>query len=929
MMRNLSTPYSAMNRRGSSSSGIGASGPPPLASSQQARYKGLLSTPGMVKFSAWKRETDIPRTDPMMRNLSTPYSAMNRRGSSSSGIGASGPPPLASSQQARYKGLLSTPGMVKFSAWKRETDIPRLYFHDFLLAKIKEKDPNKVWLKDVSLGRTETYGRVAGSVSKIASGLTKLGFGKRDVVCMCCSNYVEYWLLALAAWKCGGCVMPVNCEIDMDVLEEQLTEAKPKIVVCDDFNYEDILDVVDGNELIKHVIVIGSEGKAQGCIPVNDLFEDDEKTPPPRLDLSLDNDTVYLPFTSASSGYSAGIMHTHKSLMSWFYSPDGAANHYLDQMMGENIACGNWFFHLSGFYTVALAAIYGVSVFTLSEYSDTGFFDLIIRLLSQSKSITKYDMSCLKSITTSGGVLSSTIRIELLERFPNVKYVREAYGLNECGLVTLTYPREKKNSVTTAKALETPNDHVMPVGLPNMYTQIKIISRQSNENVGGHDEQGEICIKSPQTFVGYLNEDNKHLLDAEGFFHTGDLGYYDSQGVIYYVEKIENLIHFWMYEVAPNILESRLLGSSNIVDAAVVGIPNKENGEVPRAFVVLRPGFEETEENLTNLIESRLQDHERIRGGLYFIQNIPRDENWKVMKDVLKNYEPLSMEELNKQTESEWNIPADDQSVTPSKVSSSLGKSPKTAKKVVKQLEKQPNGSFMASPEEECPSPRTKRSAKKISLEVPNDPQDIFGMRNRSRRGSMDCILEDKPSAGAVGGAWKGPQAASTTGTAGGKRRPSESRRVSGGAVRAGGSRRGSNADLPVTPLSGSAATDAAGNISYWMKVFVHPQTLEQVVMSHPAVDDCSVQAFHVDGIGDLPRAFVVLKTGYEATAEEILQFAHSRLAHTDHLRGGIVFAEKLPKDGSGKLMCNVDKLSQDAIAVDTQFIKQQPKVKL
>lgn len=124
-------------------------------------------------------------------------------------------------------------------------------------------------------------------------------------------------------------------------------------------------------------------------------------------------------------------------------------------------------------------------------------------------------MSCLKSITTSGGVLSSTIRIELLERFPNVKYVREAYGLNECGLVTLTYPREKKNSVSTAKALETPNDHVMPVGLPNMYTQIKIISRQSNENVGGPDEQGEICIKSPQTFIGYLNEDNKHVSGSD------------------------------------------------------------------------------------------------------------------------------------------------------------------------------------------------------------------------------------------------------------------------------------------------------------------------------------------------------------------------------------------------------------------------------
>ena len=73
---------------------------------------------------------------------------------------------------------------------------------------------------------------------------------------------------------------------------------------------------------------------------------------------------------------------------------------------------------------------------------------------------------------------------------------------------------------------------------------------------------------------------SKQHFDKEGFFLTGDIGYYDSQGVIYFIEKIENMIHFWMYEVAPNILEARLLGSMNIIDAAVVGIPHKENGEV-------------------------------------------------------------------------------------------------------------------------------------------------------------------------------------------------------------------------------------------------------------------------------------------------------------------------------------------------------------
>lgn len=134
-------------------------------------------------------------------------------------------------------------------------------------------------------------------------------------------------------------------------------------------------------------------------------------------------------------------------------------------------------------------------------------------------------------------------------------------------------------------ALDTPDDHVMPVGLPNMYTQIKIVNRQSGDTVGGPDEQGEICIKSAQCFLGYLGEDNnKGLFDSEGYFHTGDLGVFDGQGAIHFLEKIDNLIHFWMYEVAPTILESRLLGSNNIVDAAVVAIPDKENGQVGYTF---------------------------------------------------------------------------------------------------------------------------------------------------------------------------------------------------------------------------------------------------------------------------------------------------------------------------------------------------------
>ena len=126
-----------------------------------------------------------------MRNLSTPSHAAAARRGSSAGIGF----PLASPNQSRYKGLVSTPGITKFSGWKRETEIPkyviqksflckqiikfylsfRVYFHDLILQKIREKPSDKVWIKDVSNGRCEVFGNVNASVNKIASGLSKLG----------------------------------------------------------------------------------------------------------------------------------------------------------------------------------------------------------------------------------------------------------------------------------------------------------------------------------------------------------------------------------------------------------------------------------------------------------------------------------------------------------------------------------------------------------------------------------------------------------------------------------------------------------------------------------------------------------------------------------------------------------------------------------
>ena len=101
------------------------------------------------------------------------------------------------------------------------------------------------------------------------------------------------------------------------------------------------------------------------------------------------------------------------------------------------------------------------------------------------------------------------------------------------------------------------------------------------------------------------------------------------------------------------------------------------------------------------------------------------------------------------------------------------------------------------------------------------------------------------------------------------------------------------------------------------------------MINGHPAVSDCIVQGHTVEGIGDLPRAYIVTKSGYEATAEEILSFVHARVADTDRIRGGVVFVDKLKKDSSGNLIINLEKFDKDAKGMDENFIKEQPKVRV
>ncbi len=186
------------------------------------------------------------------------------------------------------------------------------------------------------------------------------------------------------------------------------------------------------------------------------------------------------------------------------------------------------------------------------------------------------------------------------------------------------------------------HDYTGSVGRPLANLDMKLVDDEGKD-ITAYDTRGEICVRGPIVIPGYYEnpEANKTSFDAEGFFHTGDVGFCDGKTKLWYiVDRKKELIKVRGFQVAPPELEAILLGHPNIVDAAVIGVPaNEFEGELPRAYVVRRPGIEPTElrEDLVKAyVAEKLIKYKRLDGGVKFVDSIPKNASGKILKRFLR-----------------------------------------------------------------------------------------------------------------------------------------------------------------------------------------------------------------------------------------------------------------------------------------------------
>lgn len=177
------------------------------------------------------------------------------------------------------------------------------------------------------------------------------------------------------------------------------------------------------------------------------------------------------------------------------------------------------------------------------------------------------------------------------------------------------------------------------VGFPLSNVDVKIVSTESSNLKGlPANDVGEILFRGPNVMKGYYKNDKatKETFTEDGWLRTGDIGYYDENGNLFVIERLKELIKVNAMQVPPAELEIILRNHPDVMEAAVVGIKHPKCGEVPKAFVVRKPGSKTKETEIQDYVAKQVSKHKQLTGGVTFIESIPKSAAGKILRREVK-----------------------------------------------------------------------------------------------------------------------------------------------------------------------------------------------------------------------------------------------------------------------------------------------------
>ncbi|XP_038217805.1 4-coumarate--CoA ligase 1-like [Zerene cesonia] len=508
-----------------------------------------------------------------------------------------------------------------------------LNFGEFVLKKLVEFE-NEVALINGLTDEKLFYGEIAQEAMNIAVSLIRFGVKKGDVIAISSENRREFWSTLIGIICAGAIATTINLSYSKDELTHVMNIAKPKFIFASPFSYKQHSKNYKSLKFLEKIILYGDENQPN-TLSYNDIakpvsahtgtgFENVRYDDFQCVEVAGQIDTAFILYSSGTTGLPKGVMITHLNLLAACTPP-------FEMPPQRSLSITPWF-HSMGLISTLSGFLRGKLTIYLPKFDVDTYFKTVEKyqisqlsvvpamLTALSKAQGKYDTSSVVEIYSGAAPLYEETAISCKKMFPNVVAILQGYGLTECTLaLTFNMNFDKMGSVGNV--------------VENVI--LKVVNPETREALGPNQE-GEICAKGLVVMKGYLNKDRRDDFDDEGFFRTGDLGYYDDEGCFYIVDRLKELIKFKGYQVPPAEIEAVLLQHNGIREAAVVGLPDLAAGELPLAFVVLQPGAKLSEKEIQDYVAERLSNPKHLRGGVRFINEIPKNPTGKILRKELR-----------------------------------------------------------------------------------------------------------------------------------------------------------------------------------------------------------------------------------------------------------------------------------------------------
>ncbi|MBI5300563.1 MAG: long-chain fatty acid--CoA ligase [Chloroflexi bacterium] len=477
-----------------------------------------------------------------------------------------------------------------------------------------------------------TYRQMNERANKLANYFKRIGIGKGDRVAIFARDGIEHLDTFFACAKLGAIHTALNWRLHWREAVSIIENTTPKVVIYSD-EFKSIIAEIDRELRITnyelHYLHLEGDG-----IPDSQHYEtvlQSRANSPVTCESLQAEDIAALIFTGGTTGLSKAAQVSHR-MIAW-----NTLNTVVHDITHDDIYLNVFpMFHTGGLFVYTLPqVIFGGTTILIRQFDPALVLTLIERekvtvfggvptmyqAMTQAPNWAQANLASLRFCTSGGAPLP----VPLVEKYTREKGIRfkQGFGMTEFGPGIFALAPE--DAIRKAGS----------IGRPNFFVDARIVD-DDNQPLGAN-QVGELVLKGPSYSSGYFNnpEASKDAVDADGWFHTGDLAKYDDEWYFYIVDRKKDMFLSGGENVYPVEIEKTLYQHPAVHMCAVVGVPDPKWGEVGKAFVVLKPGSQTTEADLLAHCRANLAGY-KVPKSVVFLDALPISSAGKILKRELK-----------------------------------------------------------------------------------------------------------------------------------------------------------------------------------------------------------------------------------------------------------------------------------------------------